>query len=125
MCSLESVSDSDLVDSASSQISGAESLSPDNEDEEDSGELWISSVKQKLPVANGMSFGESNLRLSEKANVLSDSDLDVSFLHYRLGNICVVAVGDGNMQYRQVTGYSESKQIWFCGTYSALFLKIV
>ena len=75
------MSDSELVDSASSQISGAESLSPDNED--DSGELWISSVKQELAVANGMSFGESNL--SDKSNVLSDSELDVSFPSLRAG----------------------------------------
>ena len=77
------MSDSELVDSASSQISGAESLSPDNEDEEDSGELWISSIKQEFAVANDMSFGESNL--SEKSNVLSDSELDVSFPSLRAG----------------------------------------
>jgi len=75
------VSDSELVDSASSQISGAESLSPDNED--DSGELWILSAKQELAVASGMSFGESNL--SEKSNVLSDSELDVSFSSLQAG----------------------------------------
>ena len=77
------MSDSELVDSASSQISGAESLSPDNEDEDDSGELWILSAKQELAVASGMSFGESNL--SEKSNVLYDSELDVSFSSLQAG----------------------------------------
>ena len=44
------MSDCELVDSASSQISGAEQLSPDKEDE-DSGELWTSSAEQELAVA--------------------------------------------------------------------------
>ena len=47
--------------------------------------------------------------------VFQKSQTYYPILCYKLGNICAVVAGDGNMRYRQVTGCSESKQIWFCG----------